>query len=37
MYFRSPVPLAQTTSLLVQGEVRDFVPTSDLRVLLVQE
>lgn len=37
MYFCSPVPLARTTSLLMQGEVRDFVPTSDLRILLVLE
>lgn len=37
IYFCSPTPLTQATPLLVQGEVRDFVPTSDLRILLVRE
>jgi hypothetical protein len=37
MYFCSPVPLSQTTPLRMEGEVRDFVPTSDLRILLVRE
>jgi hypothetical protein len=37
MYFCSPVPLTQTAPLLAEGEVRDFVPTSDLRILLVRE
>ena len=37
MYFCSPAPLTQTAPLLMQGEVRDFVPTSDLRILFVRE
>ena len=37
MYFCSPVPLSQTAPLLMEGEARDFVPTSDLRILLVRE
>lgn len=37
MYFCSAVPLGQTAPLLKEGEVRDFVPTSDLRILFVRE
>jgi hypothetical protein len=37
MYFCSPVPLTQTTPLSLEGEARDFVPTSDLRILFVRE
>ena len=37
MYFCSPVPLTGTAPLLRQGETRDFVPTSDLRILFVRE
>lgn len=36
-YFCSPVPLTQTGTLLKEGEARDFVPTSDLRILFVRE
>jgi hypothetical protein len=36
-YFCSPVPVTQTGPLLKEGEVRDFVPTSDLRILFVRE
>lgn len=37
MYFCSPVPLSQTAPLRLEGEARDFVPTSDLRILFVRE
>ena len=37
MYFCSPVPLTRPAPLRLEGEARDFVPTSDLRILFVQE
>lgn len=37
MYFCSPVPLTQPAPGRQEGEARDFVPTSDLRILFVQE
>lgn len=37
MSFCSPVSLTQTGPLLKEGEAQDFVPTSDLRILFVQE
>jgi hypothetical protein len=37
MYFCSPVPLTSGTPLVREGEARDFVPMSDLRVLFVRE
>jgi hypothetical protein len=36
-YFCSPVPVSQPSPLLKEGEARDFVPTSDLRILFVRE
>jgi len=37
MYFCSPIPLTQTADLQMEGEAREFLPTSDLRILFVRE